>query len=205
MPRPPAFPARGHFGPVRAASPVQSRGEGPGQHTRAPHHPGSPQLRHCTSGLSRTRRQDEAPGTKERPSNKLLVEGSFPPGPPRSRRLGPGQRFPRSPRSTGSAVPETRAPGGMLGCSLRPYPGPLGPGPREGCLRPWPAGRPDKGKQWAGKGRSQGAGGKGPETRSAGSEAPANSGKDASALSLLCISSTRKANSSAEGLNQAFI
>lgn len=117
MPRPPAFPARGDFGPVRAASPVQSRGEGPGQQTRAPHHPGSPQLRHRTSGLSRTRQQDEAPGTKGRPSNKLLVEGSFPSGPPAPAVLAWGSASRGVPAAPAG---QCRRPGHREGCSAAP-------------------------------------------------------------------------------------
>lgn len=100
-----------------------------------------------------------------------------------------------------------RGLGHREGCSVTlsaPSPtSPLGPGP--------PTPPPERSPRQLGVLIREGGGGAGvregksPETRSAGSGARANSGEDASALSLLCISSTRKANSSAEGLNQAFI
>lgn len=136
--------------------------------------------------------------------------------PSSSLRGGPPRRSPPPPSRPGGSAPrgalsapagQRRGPGHREGCSAAPSaPGPPLSPPLPGGL-PSPLGqlgvliRAGNGRG----GRSRGAGGKAPETRRAGSGARANSGEDASALSLLCISSTRKANSSAEGLNQAFI
>lgn len=209
MPRPPALPCPEGLGARSGSEPGAElrRAAGAAEQSASPASPPHRPLRHQTSGPGRSRRQDEAPGAEERPSDKELAEGS-----PRRSPLPPPTSPPSGWRGSAprGAAPGPRATAAMLDCSCRPQPAPSARDTPKGFPRLWPAGHADKGERYRGAGgwgggRTRNEGGKTPETRRAGSGARANSGEDASALSLLCISSTRKANSSAEGLNQAFI
>lgn len=223
MPRPPAQRRRHPLAPgergvlqPRPGQRVRRRAaeRSPGRRSRALHPPGFPpppsfatKLRGWVAPAGRMRPPVRKGGQATSCSLSGMSRPPPLPGASRSRRLGPEQRTPPSPPAAPAGQRRgTRATGGMLGCSLppsRPHPGPRGPGPpRRVPLAPGQLGVLIRAGDGGG---SRGAGGKAPETRSAGSGARANSGEDASALSLLCISSARKANSSAEGLNQAFI